>query len=493
MSGTKTARPRTILVVTAAFMFVIVGVVTLFAQNSGEPTFHDVIPSALNTLQPTFIDSLDPRILYIGRFTNGKQFSWPGSQLYFRVNGTGASLIVNPAVTREDRFQVLVDGKPHGQPFQLKQNATSEVRKTLTHVLAADLPDGEHTIGIWKLTEAGYPLASALGGWEAGASIIEGILLPKGTMLAAPPRPARHLRFVGDSDTVAYCADGQPNVDGKVVGSSGDDVENNYVGWSAQIARSFDAVYTAQAISGIGLMDHKKQDLVGPTNINALLEVDATAGGLAVFSSMNFWMDNTNAFNPIQKWNVADPATDSVPDAVISLIGPNDYNNELMPDGSVYERRNTSDFHTAFQKYLFTFLTKHAETYSEVPKVPKVIMVCGGSGDEGFDPCNQIKADLAVWNHGVMKSPKPENEMGPIAYVSVGRATWRYINLSPKTSDFKGCVKHYNPRGHTIVARELAPQIGQLLDWDHSPPYDWCETDKGCSDWCADPTNKCGA
>ena len=32
--------------------------------------------------------------------------------------------------------------------------------------------------------------------------------------------------------------------------------ENNYYSWSAQLARDFGAQYTAQAISGIGVMDH---------------------------------------------------------------------------------------------------------------------------------------------------------------------------------------------------------------------------------------------
>jgi len=61
--------------------------------------------------------------------------------------------------------------------------------------------------------------------------------------------------MTGDSDTAGFCADGIPGPK-RQEDDSNLKFENNYVSWSAQLARGLNASYEAKAISGIGLLDH---------------------------------------------------------------------------------------------------------------------------------------------------------------------------------------------------------------------------------------------
>lgn len=416
----------------------------------------------------------DPRILYVGRFdankTEERIFSWPGTQLSFRIKGTGATLLLDPGTTANDTFQVLVDGKPYGEKIQCSQaEVPNNERKTFPYTLVADLPHGKHTIGIWKLTEAGMPsLKEGHGGWKAGASILKGITLPEGTkLLNAPGRPLRHLRYIGDSDTAGFCADGIRGVDDGVwaPGSA-----NNYVGWSAVIARSFQATYTAQAVSGIGLVEHLPEE-----NAKSIL-----GGFWVIFQSIMRWMGNTNAFDDEHDWNVNSPE-DTFPDAVVSMIGPNDFT-ELNHN---YHDELKAGNHTFELNAVHTFFEKLATTYSPDGKPqPRIILVCGGSGN-GFDACEALKEAIATWNE------RAQDLTHPVSYVSMHRSTWTYINKGPQKDSFLGCAEHYNAEGHAVAASELQPQIGNILGWGHVSDYNWCAAHSECSTWCADPENNC--
>ena len=140
-----------------------------------------------------------------------REFSWSGSQIYFRFKGTTVQAVIDPSVTSGgsgDRFGVLVDGQLHST-FQAKQPLATRLlpwcsRKEITFTLVSGLGDTAHTLVLWKLTEAGPP--NNRFGDSAGNIVFKGLLVPSDTQLIEPPALLkRHLRFNGDRWLLTPC------------------------------------------------------------------------------------------------------------------------------------------------------------------------------------------------------------------------------------------------------------------------------------------------
>jgi len=357
--------------------------------------------------------------------------------------------VINPSVSSGgggDRFGVLVDGQMHST-FQAKQSLATRVlpwcsRKDITFTLVSGLRDTEHTLVLWKLTEPGP--ANNQFGESAGNSVFKGLLVPSDTQLIQPPAlQKRHLRFIGDSDTAGYCADGRSTGIFHQMFSSEITVENNLETWSALIAHRFGARYSSQAVSGIGVMEQGSDPR------------DLSSFPLAALLGRT---------NPGQR-NQFGCSSDSVPDAVVALIGPNDFTSDAKK-----KKAGGGAFEAAFKAMMSTLVGE----YDCAKKKPRFIAVCAGSGN-GFDPCNKTEAAVAGWDAG---------STGMQAYyISMNRKTWDYINYGPKATMYQGCASHYNPRGHSILSSEVSPQIATILSWEGQGTYNWCDHDEGCKAW----------
>ena len=84
---------------------------------------------------------------------------------------------------------------------------------------------------------------------KTGTVSFQGFKMPPNTTVFPVQPKTRRLEFIGDSDTVGYCAADHGNDDSTERRS-----ENSYVTWHAQLARSLDAEEQVQAISGIGVL-----------------------------------------------------------------------------------------------------------------------------------------------------------------------------------------------------------------------------------------------
>jgi lysophospholipase L1-like esterase len=126
-----------------------------------------------------------------------------------------------------DQFQVLVDGKPAG--------VLKPAKGQTVYSMAKDLPEAEHTVELYKRTEA-----------HAGTPQFLGLQLEAGKkLLPLPARPDRRIELVGDSITCGY-GNEAANQNQKF----SLDTENNYLAYGSLAARELGAEHVTLAWSG---------------------------------------------------------------------------------------------------------------------------------------------------------------------------------------------------------------------------------------------------
>ena len=209
----------------------------------------------------------DAGIRYVGRFdtrdANAYRFAWSGCQIEFRFRGRAAGILLTDAASggpsgvrgnNNNYFNVLIDDKP---PVVLP------LEKGRTAYMVADgLPDGEHTVKLFRRTE---PLFNEVR--------FAGVLLEAGgKLLPPPPAPKRLIEFIGDSITAGYGNEANDAKDGFCQAT-----ENNYVAYGAVTARALGADYVCLAWSGQGVYRDRteKTDKILPVLYNRTLPNDA--------------------------------------------------------------------------------------------------------------------------------------------------------------------------------------------------------------------------
>jgi lysophospholipase L1-like esterase len=178
---------------------------------------------------PVEVSSKDPNIRLVGRFdlrdSGGPRCSWPGSAIHVKFKGTALNVVLK--ASGSDRVQVAVDGTP--------TSVLTTSKETTLYRVASGLPDGEHTVELFKRTEA-----------FVGQLQLAGFQLEQGrSLVPLPPRPERRIEFVGDSITCGY---GNESANEKEHFAPA--TENNYLAYGAVTARAVGAEYVAVAWSG---------------------------------------------------------------------------------------------------------------------------------------------------------------------------------------------------------------------------------------------------
>ena len=206
-------------------------------STTAASTVASASPSASATPTPTtgprfvgYFDRTDPR---------GPHFSWPGTRIDLRFDGTSAKVRFLDGSGGHVHFTVVVDGK--------------ESRLTLrpgeqSYVLADGLAKGPHDVSLFRNSEALWGETQLLG------CAVDGPYLPT-------VAPARSLLFVGDSITCGYGTEGKGPGCGFVASE-----ENAYRGWAGVTARALGADVVILAFSGGGVYrnnDGDRDDTMG--------------------------------------------------------------------------------------------------------------------------------------------------------------------------------------------------------------------------------------
>lgn len=169
----------------------------------------------------------EPGLRWIGRAEVGKdgaRIAWPGTGFTARFRGTGAHVSLK---TNADFFQLVVDGKA---------SVLSTQAGTKVYDLAKGLPEGEHTVTLWRRTETNNGVV------QVGAVTIDGELL------APPAAPSKRLEIIGDSISVGFGVECKTKEEGFTFAT-----ENNYLSYQALTARKLGAELYTEAWSGIGM------------------------------------------------------------------------------------------------------------------------------------------------------------------------------------------------------------------------------------------------
>ncbi|HVW14484.1 MAG TPA: SGNH/GDSL hydrolase family protein [Mucilaginibacter sp.] len=183
--------------------------------------------------QTVVIPSHDPHIHCMGRIMmedEASVLSWPGSSLSIHFKGTGVKVTLRDEYGI-NRYNVIVDGKIISvlKPDSLQRE----------YVLASGLPDADHTLELFKLTE-----------WPMGKTWFYHFTLDKNSItLAPPPVSKRKMEFFGNSITCAYAVE---DSSGKDRGTA--PYEDGYLSYAAITARHFNAEFHNTSRSGIGIM-----------------------------------------------------------------------------------------------------------------------------------------------------------------------------------------------------------------------------------------------
>jgi lysophospholipase L1-like esterase len=262
-----------------------------------------------------------PELAFVGRFAAGADgamsFGWPGTRIVARFSGAEvrARLEEKPAYGGPTELDVVVDGAA----TRLALAAGEKV-----YTLAKGLNAGEHVVTLVRRTEG-----------QVGQTRFLGFDFAGGTLLAPPAARPRRIEFLGDSNTTGYGIEGGgPTCDFSA------STQNFGKTWAALVADKLDADPIAIAYSGKGV----------------LLNLDRA--------------DRT-VFQQLYLRTVpetAEPAWDFariVPDAVVVMLGANDYGKEndasTPPTLTAFKTRYAALLTFVREKYpgahVFTVLT----------------------------------------------------------------------------------------------------------------------------------------
>jgi lysophospholipase L1-like esterase len=215
----------------------------------------------------------------IGRFdkstTGEAKFTWPGSAIEFRFDGSQASIAI--ASEGKTRFALDVDG-------QTKDFWTEEGNRT--YLLASHLNKGIHTLRLTRVNES-----------TAGVTSFTSDPLTDGKLLAPPAAPAKKLLVIGDSITAGYGVEGANQSCHYTL-----DTSTQQLTYAAIAAKALGADLHAIAWSGIGAWrSYGEKTPVKPSIIVRHIRTLAD--------------DRDSKWNPLGYQ----------PDAVLINIGTNDY------------------------------------------------------------------------------------------------------------------------------------------------------------------------
>ena len=201
--------------------------------------------------------------------------------------------------------------------------------------------------------------------------------------------------------------------------------------WAGELGRVTGAELMVNAIGGTGVTD-------------------------SAYNNIFPRMDNTLTFDPTYKWD----STKWTPDAVVLLIGPN--------DGGA----STAAFSKAYSKMLNDRALAHAAAATK----PKLINICGGSGN-GWAPCDKIKAASDKFNADAAHP-------GFVSYyLSISRANWEKINPDDQVNRaYTESDDHYNMAGVNVLLGDILAPMLDIMGWAATPQPTACTDTPGWKD-----------
>lgn len=330
---------------------------------------------------PVCPDPVDLGVHLVGRYDGcdetGVRMAWSGTGFQARFSGTGLSISQTGASVQ---YTVVVDGN-------LGANLVTR-SGTDTYEVVSGLANGEHTVEVYRRGEASF-----------GATVLQGVEVADGELLAAPPPPERRIEVIGDSITCGY---GDEGADTSCSFSA--DTENHYLTYGAVLARAFDAELSTIAWSGKGVVVNYGGDTSSPP--------------MPAYFERAVPQDSSHAW--AFSWQ---------PDAVIVNLGTNDYSTDNDPEADA--------FVDGYEALLLNVRSRYRSAY---------ILCTVGPLLSG--------ADLSTARTNIAAAVARRNDAGDDRVAAYDLAP---NNPSP------GCDWHPNVAAHAAMAEELAVPLAAAL------------------------------
>lgn len=187
---------------------------------------------------PQSLSPADAHLRYSGRWDTrdaaGPRAMWSACSVALRLSSSALNVALGGQAG--NAFQVVVDGKP--------ASVITLVEGQSLYPVASNLPEGEHTIELWKRTEA-----------YVGLVQVKGFQLAANGKLLDLPKVTRRVEFIGDSITAGY-GNEAANADEQFKPQT----ENALLAYGAVAARALKAELMCEALSGICLMENGKEE-----------------------------------------------------------------------------------------------------------------------------------------------------------------------------------------------------------------------------------------
>lgn len=228
-----------------------------------------------------------PAVRFVGRFDRSDRsdpehprFAWSGSGMIARFRGTSVGVRLGGG----QQYTALIDGMLQPKLIPAAGGALSPI--------ASGLPAGEHTVEVYRRTEANQGESQFLG-FDFGG----------GALLAPPAAPARRIEMVGDSITCAYGVEGAD-----MNCHYTPDTQNQYLAYGSIAARNVGADVITLAWSGKGVVCNHG---------------DAASAGADPFP---VYYDRVLPERASSVWNFS-----WQPDVVVINLGTNDFSTTVDP------------------------------------------------------------------------------------------------------------------------------------------------------------------
>ncbi|HVH43965.1 MAG TPA: SGNH/GDSL hydrolase family protein [Labilithrix sp.] len=281
---------------------------------------------------------------FIGRFdtqnADGPRASWPGVQIRTRFSGTGATLRIRVAGTKNgtkttfDQLDVSIDG---AAPTILKPTDATE-----SYPIASGLPDSDHDVVVTKRTES-FGMIQYLG-----------IDSTEGRPLVPTPPPfSRYIEFVGDSITCGYGVLGA-----NASCSFSADTESEPAAYAALTASALSAGHSSVAFSGIGMYRN-------------------SAGSTTDQMPVRFFRALAGDETSLWDFHIT-------PDVVVVNLGANDYRSASV----------SGSLSAAFEEAYTSFLVKLREKYPQAYFIAALSSMMTESSSAGIKNRGPLKTSL---------------------------------------------------------------------------------------------------
>lgn len=350
-----------------------------------------------------------PAVGLVGRFDtrdpDAPLASWPGARIVARFEGDAVSVRLDETVVDEEggpsEWDVTMDGKL-GAKLVLRAG-------THDYVLAKGLAAGVHTVELYRRSEA-----------QNGVTRFLGFDFEQGKLLAPPRRPERRIEIVGDSQPAAFGVEGVwqgPDCPGADWASR---YQNFHKSFGARLGETLAADVHGTVYSGKGI----ERNIWRPDK-DTMPRIYGRANPLDPASSWDF-----KAFSP---------------DAVVVMIGGNDFAEGLPRDTGTPSVDRFSQVFDAFVKEL---RAAHPNAHIFLALSPSL-------------------SDAEPAGRGTRTNVQAGIDAVVAERAAAGDA--RVYAVAPRVADvateLTGCDGHGNDAFHARVAAELAVVVRAKLGW----------------------------